>query len=332
MKLKINSPVTLNTLEPIASYEEAQGKIAMGILVLNTLMCMRAQITYATNSSMTTKEIQGLDSQKQIAKLFNGQVVDNLLFYNSLCQTLFANIEEFSQEGFDFDHWAQEAQKEIKSASGRIIPESQLSNDPQVISIHRRGLMAKTRGQAQTTPIFTPSTVITGGINPLTITMKGVIEATRASCEVIGINLEDQIPKFPKIQSGDLDNNETLTTLVGYCIFNGGNLEGDLEAYMDKGRNSNEILFGDSITLSDHPDNLLPIEASLTNNTPLKLVRTKTPTPVEIKEGALTPLAAAAAKQAKKFNDKLKLGKNITPKKAPTPPTGGKKGKGKGTG
>jgi hypothetical protein len=318
MNIKINSPLKLNSFEPMLEYSTARSNIAIGILSLFTLMCLRAQITSATNNVLAAKEIQGLDSQKKIAKFFNGSAVNNLLFYYAVGLTLFANAQDFTQKDFDFDSWCISELDSISNVNGRIIPEGQLSANPGTISTHRRGLMAQARGSCQTTPIFSPTAIISGGINPLTITMTGIVGAVRTSCQSLGIDLDQEIAKFSPLDTSNLSNDNKAILVAGCCIFGGG-LE-NLTEFMDQESDLPEIRYEDAITVSDHPDNLLPIEASIVSTSRLRISRTKTPSPVGEIDGSTNPLAAAAAKQIKKFNEKLKTGKlapNKNPKKAP---------------
>lgn len=187
-KIHINS-LKLNTLSPVATYVPNQ--IALGILLLNVLTWMRAQTGAATDSSLSVEQLQGLESQKIIAKHFNKEPVKDFLSIWAIAETLFADsdlIQNLDDQGLQ-DSFKQTMAEITQNGPSKVLQRNRLNfKDRDSILMHRRGLVSRFRGLCQSSPIYNRSTCIVG-INPLFLKLSGVIEITKEALSQLNIEL-----------------------------------------------------------------------------------------------------------------------------------------------
>ncbi len=87
-----------------------------------------SQITMASNGALTPKEAQGLDSQR-------------LLAWSYAISLTLASVNDYTSD--EITNWLISEIDSIPSQKeARVIPDSQLTLDPDTIRIHRKGLVA----------------------------------------------------------------------------------------------------------------------------------------------------------------------------------------------
>ena len=337
-KAKIQiSNLNYKNLSTVANYVPTQ--IALGILFINTLVCMRAQIGAATDNVLSVEQLQGLPSQKDIAKHFNKEPVKDFLAIWAIADTLFADIsliKDLDNQGI-LDYFRTTISETTSPGQSKVLPLNRINvKDRATVCMHRRGLVSRFRGYCQSTPIYSRSTCITG-INPLTLNLSGVIEITKETLSQLNIDLIpsiylhydiDNSPEKPLFEA--LSDEELISIVIAAFLTDQPTTAGDLLKFAkyihDKVSDTEKplLLYPDGIDVSLHQANLLPIEESLSRV--LNIRRTNTPVaedPINVPNNELT---AAANAQLEKYRRTLQTGKGakkippktVTPKAPPT--------------
>lgn len=329
-KLKVNiSCLNVTQAKQVSTY--LPHTVTGGIIALGTLTAFRTQITAASNNTLSPKEIQGLESQRRIAKLFNTKEVSEFLALLAIATTLFADLPALSKLALEeIPGFLEDKISEVLTpGKARILTTAQLDpSDTEVINTHRRGLVSQSKGRCQSSPIFEHTTVVSG-INPLMLGKTGLFQAIREISLLIGINIDTSIFDLFKsmgvstVQLTKL-NCENLMELYICGLFTGLPDTERQNWYLDRLENPDgdktPVVFADAITLSDSPNNLLNLEQEILT-THLEIRRTTTPIITEIPSGDSNPLAAIAARQLRQHATNLKKGKIKTSPIKAVPPS-----------
>jgi hypothetical protein len=296
-------------------------------------------VAAASNTTLSGKEIQGLESQRRNAKLFNHPEIENLTALMAICNTLCPPSEEVNMEEINnlppegiYEFLERQVEMAIGAPRAKIIPASQLNpNDTTAIAIHRKGLMALTKGLAQSEAIFSPNTTVSG-VHPTMVNLESILESSAALCSVLGINLLECLKeRFDPLYTTLLTNKERKHTTLGdidraviyiaYILnFEALDFVGFAERTLE-GPPPTNLNYLDGHYLTTHEDNITTLEEDIVRSGAANITRTGPPNFGEVPLGTKSPLAALAAKQ-------LDLAKKQLKSKPKTPPTTSKDPKG----
>lgn len=218
-------------------------EIRPAVFLIMFLTAWRAQITSCLSSFIQNKEeIQGLNSQRTIASLFltDNPLVKRFFAGIAVMRTLYLNSEDLAQlNETEAKAYIGGVIDRLAETSGRAQIQPSKLVHPQLVDVHRRGIMAQIRGLIQAKGIHFPGELMLN-LNPQLVTLKDVVAIWESMCLVIGgpFNLQD---------------------IVGPC-------EDPYKQFLIKqlfSGTNNPFIFADNIKISVNPENLTPLEEGL---------------------------------------------------------------------